>query len=110
MRFVGNRWEHCAGFSLIELIVTMMLVSITVLAMSYALGFSFSHQSDGLWQAKSVALAESYVEEIMARRYDETTPMGGVPPCSPATTPCGGIGSDGETASVALHCRVIAAA
>ena len=79
-----------------ELIVTMMLVSITVLAMSYALGFSFSHQSDGLWQAKSVALAESYVEEIMARRYDETTPMGGVPPCAPATTACGAIGGDGE--------------
>ena len=33
----------------------------------------------------------------MARRFDETTPIGGVPPCAPATTPCGGIGSDGET-------------
>ncbi len=86
-----------SGFSLVELIVTMMLVSITVLAMSSALSFSFSHQSDGLWQTKSVTLAESYIEEIMARRFDETTPIGGVPPCAPATTPCGAIGSDGET-------------
>ena len=84
------------GFTLVELIVTMVVVSIAVLGMTYALSFAFSHQSDGLWQAKGVALAESYLEEIMARRFDETTPLGGVPPCSPATVPCSAIGADGE--------------
>lgn len=84
------------GFTLVEMILTMMLVSIAVLGMSYALSFAFSHQSDGLWQAKSVALAESYIEEIMARRYDEATPVGGVPPCSPTTVACSAIGADGE--------------
>jgi MSHA pilin protein MshD len=87
------------GFSLVELIVTMMLISIAVLGITYALSFAFSHQSDGLWQAKSVALAESYIEEIMARRYDEAAPLGGVPPCSPATVACSAVGADGETRS-----------
>jgi len=78
-------------------VVTLLLISVAVLGISYALSFAFSRQSDGLWQAKAVALAESYLEEIMARRFDEHTPLGGVPPCSPATTPCSSIGPDGES-------------
>lgn len=85
------------GFTLVELVVTLLLISVAVLGISYALSFAFSRQSDGLWQAKAVALAESYLEEIMARRFDERTPLGGVPPCSPATVPCSSIGPDGES-------------
>jgi MSHA pilin protein MshD len=75
----------------------MVLISIAVLGLSQALAFAFAHQSDGLWQARSVALAESYIEEIMARRYDEATPLGGVPPCAPAAVPCTAVGDDGDT-------------
>ena len=39
-------------------------------------------------------LAESYFEEISAKRYAESTPSGGIPACSTATTPCGSIGSE----------------
>ena len=85
-----------AGFTLVELIVTMMIVSFAVLGITYALSFAFSHQSDGMWQARTVALAESYIEEITARRYDENTPLGGVPPCAPATLACSIPGPDGE--------------
>jgi MSHA pilin protein MshD len=86
-----------SGVTLVELIVTMMLISIAVLALSNTLTFAFSHQSDGLFQVKSSTLALSYIEEISARRYDENTPVGGVPPCSPATVACSTPGSDGET-------------
>jgi len=84
------------GFTLVELVVTMVVISIAVLGIGQALSFAFARQSDGLWQARAVALAESYIEEIGARRYDEATPVGGVPPCSAATTVCSGIGNDGE--------------
>jgi len=89
--------EQHSGFTLVELIVTMMIMSFAVLGITYALSFAFSHQSDGLWQARSVALAQSYIEEIMARRYDENSPLGGVPPCSLATVACSAVGNDGET-------------
>ncbi len=74
-----------------------------MLAIGQALSFAFARQSDGLWQAKAVALAQSYVEEIKARRYDEAAPVGGVPPCAPAAlppaAPCSAVGADGETRS-----------
>lgn len=99
LRPVSSSSSGCSGFTLVELIVTLMLISIAVLGVTYALSFGFSRQSDGLWQAKSIALAEAYMEEIMARRYDEATPLGGVPPCSPATVPCGAPGVEGEARS-----------
>jgi MSHA pilin protein MshD len=95
-----RRHRHRAGgFTLVELVVTMVVISIAVLGIGQALAFAFAHQSDGLWQAKAVALAESYVEEIMARRYDEAAPVGGVPPCAPTAVPCTSVGNDGETRS-----------
>lgn len=89
--------ESQRGFTLVEAVVTMVVISIAVLAVGQALAFAFSRQSDGLWQAKAVALAESYMEEILARRYDEAAPVGGVPPCAPAAVPCSAAGSDGES-------------
>lgn len=82
------------GFTLVEAVLTMVILSIAALAMSQALGFAFVHSSDGLWQARTVALAEAYLEEAAARRYDEATPAGGVPACSPTTVACSTIGPD----------------
>lgn len=66
----------------------MLLISIAALGISYVLGVGFRHQADALWQSKAVALGQAYHEEIASRRFDETTPVGGVPPCSPATVAC----------------------
>lgn len=94
--FINRGAADVRGFTLVELVVTMLVISIAVLGIGQALSFAFARQSDGLWQAKAVALAESYIEEIGARRYDETTPVGGVPPCSPAAVACSSIGGEGE--------------
>jgi len=87
------------GFTLIELVVTMLIISIAALGVMYSLGLGLRHQSDSLWQAKAVALAESYMEEILARRYDEHSPLGGPPPCSTTTVACSAPAAfgDGET-------------
>jgi MSHA pilin protein MshD len=89
---------HGRGFTLIELIVTMLIISIAALGVTYSLSLGLRHQSDALWQAKTVALAEAYLEEILARRYDENSPSGGVPPCTPSSTACSAPGAfnDGE--------------
>ncbi|MGI9328054.1 MAG: type IV pilus modification PilV family protein [Pseudomonadales bacterium] len=90
----SKRCQKQRGFTLVEAVLTMVILSIAALSMGQTLGFAFQHSSDGLWQAKTVALAEAYLEEILARRYDEAAPPGGVPPCSAATTACSAIGPD----------------
>jgi MSHA pilin protein MshD len=84
------------GFTLVETIVAMVLISIAALAMASVLGVAFSHSSDSLFNTKTVQLAQAYIEEIQSRRFDETTPLGGTPPCSAATITCSAVGPDGE--------------
>ncbi|MCR9260023.1 MAG: prepilin-type N-terminal cleavage/methylation domain-containing protein [Pseudomonadaceae bacterium] len=84
------------GFTLVETIVAMLIISIAALAMASALGFAFSRSSDGLLEAKVVYIAQSYLEEIQARRYDEATPSGGTPPCQ-TLAPCSALGPDSES-------------
>jgi len=93
IRVVGN------GFSLVEMIITIIIIAITTVAISSSLAFALGHQSDGIWRAKAVSLAEAYLEEIAARRFDENTPIGGVPACSPSTNACSLASNfdDGET-------------
>lgn len=82
------------GFTLVETVITISIVSIALLAISQALSFGLQHSSDGISQARTVNLAQSYFEEISAKRYAEGTPVGGVPACSSTTTPCGAIGPE----------------
>ena len=88
-----------AGFSLVELVVTLLLLTIAAVAMTSSMGFAMRYQSDGLRNVKTLALAQAYAEEILARRFDERTPLGGVPACSASTTPCSPAGAfdDGES-------------
>lgn len=93
---VLGRVSH--GFTLVEAIISMMIISIAALAMASALGMAFSHSSDSLLHTKTTQLAQAYVDEIQARRYDELSPVGGTPPCSPLTVACSLVmGVDGES-------------
>ena len=69
------------GFTLVETVAALAIVSIAAAGIFSALSFALAHQADGMQQAKVAFLAESYVDQILARRYDELTPPGGVPPC-----------------------------
>jgi MSHA pilin protein MshD len=99
VRSGASRRRRALGFTLVELVLTLLLISIAALGVGYTLSFGLGREADSLWQAKAVALAAAYFEEIEAKRYDETSPLGGVPPCSPSTTPCSAAGAfnDGET-------------
>jgi len=82
------------GFTLVEAVITIAIMSIALLAISQALAFGLKHSSDGISQARIVNLAQAYFEEISAKRFAEATPTGGVPACSGSTTPCGVIGPE----------------
>ncbi|MFT6915234.1 MAG: MSHA pilin protein MshD [Motiliproteus sp.] len=77
------------GFTLVELIITIVILSISMLGMAYSLQFNVSHSGDSLWQTKTVALVQAYSDEILSKRYDHNTPLGGLPACdSPSAEPC----------------------
>ena len=86
--------QRRAGFTLVEAVIAMAIVSIALVTISQMLAFGIGRSSDGLSATRSVRLAESYLEEIMGRKYAEPTPDGGVPPCSASSIACGPIGSD----------------
>ena len=93
MRYVAKR---IAGFTLVEMILAMSIISIAALAITSSLGLALRHQSDGIWRAKTMALADTYLEQILARRFDENTPLGGTPPCDSATCSTAANFDDGE--------------
>jgi len=83
------------GATLIELIVAIVIMGIALVSLALAISLSTARSADSFWQVKVVELGQAYMEEILARRFDEATPIGGVPACEPGGTACTGIGIDG---------------
>lgn len=80
--------ERSTGFTLVETIVTLTVVTIAVLGVTFAVGFGARAQAGAGSGARALELAQAYLEEIASRRFDEHTPVGGVPPCGAGGTPC----------------------
>lgn len=72
-----NRSKKTHGFSLIELVITIVIISIALTALSSSLFSAVGRNADPLWQAKATHLAQAYLDEILAMRYAETSPLGG---------------------------------
>lgn len=83
-----NRPVAERGFSLVEIVITIVIISIALTAAIASWGTIASRSADVMWQTKVSYLGQAYLEEILSRRYDEETPLGGFPPCSPSTTAC----------------------
>ncbi|EAR61207.1 prepilin-type N-terminal cleavage/methylation domain-containing protein [Neptuniibacter caesariensis] len=82
------------GFSLVEIIITIVIIAIALTAAISGWGTIARHSSDVMWQTRISYLGQAYLEEILSRPYDELTPLGGSPACSPCT-PQGSFGPDG---------------
>ncbi len=90
------------GFTLIETIVFLVVVSVALAAVVTVFSNSmYFERSDGSIRSNSVdpvvrtralELAQAQMDQILARRFDENTPSGGVPACdSTAGVACAGI-------------------
>ncbi len=81
-----------SGFTLIELVITIVVISIALAAMLGAFSSAMTHSADPMWRNKTIKLAQLYLDEILSKRFDENSPVGGVP--ANATTSCTSIGAD----------------
>lgn len=67
------------GATLVELVITIVIISVAIAGVVGAFGLITGRSADPLNQTRAVALAQIYMDEILSRRYDEDTPVGGVP-------------------------------
>lgn len=81
------------GVTLVELVITIIIISVAVAGVMTAFSYSVGRSADPLWQTKAMRLAQLYLDEILTKPYDEDTPAGGLPPYSGACR----VGSDGES-------------
>jgi MSHA pilin protein MshD len=80
------------GATLVELVMTIVIISVAIAGVTGAFALIAGRSADPLNQTRAVELAQLYMDEIISKKYDESTPPGGQPKHS---GPCN-IGSDGS--------------
>ncbi len=93
-RFSSIGGHRQAGVTLVELVISIIILSIAMIALMNAFSLSMSTSADPLWRNKTLKLAQLYLDEILAKNYDHTTPVGGVPYV--ASPSCASLGPDGS--------------
>ena len=87
-----NNKHKQKGFSLIELVITIVVLGIALAALSSSVFNAVGKNADPLWQTKATHLSQAYLDEILAMKYQEDSPVGGgsVGGCSSALGPDSG--------------------
>lgn len=86
------------GLTLIEMVLTIIILAISLIAISSILSSGVGRSADTTVELRSAALAQSYLDEILGKRFDENSHPRGIPPCRSNCTAIGDFGPDsGET-------------
>ncbi|KZZ20537.1 hypothetical protein A3752_11485 [Oleiphilus sp. HI0081] len=67
------------GVTLVELVISIVILSIAMVAVLNSFSFTMKHSADPLWRNKTLKLTQLYFDEILSKNYDHATPVGGVP-------------------------------
>ena len=73
------------GATLVELVITIVIIGVAIAGVVGAFSLIAGRSADPLNQTRAVALAQLYMDEILSRKYDDNTPVGGVPKQSGCT-------------------------
>jgi MSHA pilin protein MshD len=66
-----NRQQSQSGFTLVELIVSIVVIAVAVTGVLLAVQFTTMHSADPMIRQQAVAIADAYMEEIMLQRYKD---------------------------------------
>lgn len=75
------------GFSLVELIVTIVVTAIALTALGVGLLNANRASVDPVISMRAAALGQAYLDEVLSKRFDEHTGLGGVTRCGEAGQP-----------------------
>ena len=73
------------GLTLIELVVTIVILSIALVGISFAINSGVSQSANTLYELRAVALGQAYLDEILSKKFDERSRNSGIPPCKDPT-------------------------
>ena len=86
------------GLTLVEMIITIVVLAIALVGITAAISGGIGRSGDTLVETRAVALAQSYLDEIFGKRFDENSNPRGIPPCRTNCTDAVSFGPDaGET-------------
>lgn len=83
------------GLTLIEMVITIVILAISLIAITSILSSGTGRSADITLELRSAALAQSYLDEILGKRFDERSHPRGIPPCRNNCTAFGSFGPDG---------------
>jgi len=83
------------GMSLIEMIITIVIVSVAMVASLKSFSVLTGRSTDTMIQTRTLDLAQLYFDEILTHRFDEASGVNGVPTYTGACR----ITDDGESRS-----------
>ncbi|MEA3547813.1 MAG: prepilin-type N-terminal cleavage/methylation domain-containing protein, partial [Thermodesulfobacteriota bacterium] len=76
-----NKNQFSSGFTLLELIMTIVILGSTSLIL-VPFFQSISRSPDPMLRQRAISLGQAMMDEIMSKKWDEETPNGGGPICS----------------------------
>ena len=86
-----------SGVTLLEMVVFIVVLSIGLTAMVTVMNNHLSNSIDPIANTRALECAQTKLDEISARKFDENSPTGGVPACGsaePGAVSCLGINPD----------------
>lgn len=86
---------HANGFTLIELVIGIVVFSVAMVMIVSVVMPQAKKGIDPIWQVRAITLAQSVLNEVSAKAFDELTiTSAGREPCNPCST-SSNIGADG---------------
>lgn len=83
------------GVTLVETIVFLVIISVAMVALIKVYTYAIVNSVDPVVRTRALELAQAQLDEVLARKFDENTPTGGVPACDSTSGPvCAGIVAD----------------
>ena len=92
-----------SGFTLVEMVVFIVVLAVGLSGVVLVINRTLLDAPEALVNTRAMEISQLYLDEILAKKYDENTPQGGSPPCdssgNPACTATGSFGPDGPSES-----------
>ena len=68
---ISVRLYENRGFTLVELVISIVVVSVALGGVLMAINYTVTHSADPMLQHQAVAIAESYLEEILLKPFTD---------------------------------------